>query len=136
MMFVFCRICSVFLSSKLKDTLFKRPELDRKLTCAHSFGLRVLTGLTHIFGLRQKSRQEADPSSSLAESTSSLPLPNLFRSERLTINIQTAIKMLRKVAGRATVMPLLLSAVLVRPVLHAYMKKYIFISGNDISLHA
>lgn len=125
MMFVFCRIFSVFLSSKLKDTLFKRLELDRKLTCAHSFGLRVLTGLTHIFGLRQKSRQEADPSSLLAESTSSLPLPNLQIRTTLTINIQTAIKMLRKVAGRATVMPLILSAVSVRPVLHAYMKNYV-----------
>lgn len=98
--FMSCRKCSVFLGFKLKDTLFKHPELDRKLTCAHSFGLRVLTGLTHIFGLRQKSRQEADPSSSLAASTSSLPLPNLQIRRTLTINIQSSIKMHVVVACR------------------------------------
>lgn len=83
-----------------------------------SFRLRVLTGVTHIFGLRQKSRQEADPSSLLAASTSSLPLPNL-QIRIFTINTQTAIRMVRKVAGRATVTALLLSTVSVWLVLYA-----------------
>lgn len=80
-----------------------------------SFRLRVLTGFTHIFGLRQKSRQEADPSSLLAASTSSLPLPNL--QIRTSTNIQTAIRTVRKVARRAIVTALLLSAVSIWAVL-------------------
>lgn len=92
---------ALFVGSKLKCKrhLFKHTALDRKLTCAHSFGWRVLTGLTHIFGPRQKSRQEADPNSSLAKSTSSLPLPNLQIRKTSTINIQLQRTCLKRWQG-------------------------------------
>lgn len=53
--------------------LLQRPSLDRKHVCAHGFGFRVLTGLTHIFGQGQKNRQEGDLSYLLEAPKSCLP---------------------------------------------------------------
>lgn len=66
--------------------LLQRPSLDRKCVCAHGFGFRVLTGLTHIFGLGQKNRQEGDLSYLLEAPKSCLPGEQLVMRRGLTIN--------------------------------------------------